>query len=350
MTRVAMLTPYSDPVPGGISTVVSGLQALLRDHGNEVYTLAGEGNGDIAEHSNLGSGVAYVRHSLKRLRRLSVDIVHAHAHWYTLMAAIRYRRVNPDVRLVFTFHTSDLSHWAPLFSWLLARADVLTFVSASQLAQLRNVLRLGGDLRILYPGIYFRTLEDGTKEEWMARYGLSGSFPLIVFVGPLDYPLKVQGVVDLVGVTKHLRETYPTAKLLVVGDGKLKNRVLEASRALEDFVTVTGFVSDPSAAFAIGDIYCHMSYQESFGIAVLEAMSMGSCVVVLSNAGVSELVDDSSGIVVGPDPNSVAEAVRKLAADSGARRMLGLQARETVIRHHTWDARWPILRSIYGFV
>ncbi len=345
-----MLTPYSDPVPGGISSVVSGLQALLRSHGNEVYTLAGEGNGDIAEHSDLGSGVDYVRHALKRLRRLSVDIVHAHAHWYTLMAAIRYRRMNPDARLVFSFHTSDLSRWAPLFAWLLGKADVLTFVSASQLAQLRNVLRLGGDLRILYPGVYQRTLEDGAKEEWIARYGLSRSFPLIVFVGPLDYPLKVQGVVDLVGVTRQLRGTYPTAKLLVVGDGKLKHRVLEAARGSEDSVTVTGFVPDPSAAFAVADVYCHMSYRESFGIAVLEAMSMGSCVVVLSSAGVSELVDDSSGMVVDPDPNSVAETLRRLAADSGARRMLGLKAQETVIRHHTWDARWPILRSIYGSI
>jgi glycosyltransferase involved in cell wall biosynthesis len=345
-----MLTPYSDPVPGGISTVVSGLQTLLRNHGNQVYTLAGAGNGDIANHSNLGIGVDYVRHSLNRLRRLSVDIVHAHAHWYTLMAAIRYRRLNPAARLVFSFHTSDVSRWGPLFSWLLGKADVLTFVSASQLAQLRNVLRLGGDLRILYPGVELRSLESATKEEWLARYELSASFPIIVFVGPLDYPLKVRGVVDLIGVTKQLRGTYPTVKLLVVGDGKLKHRVLEAARGSEGSVIVTGFVPDPSAAFAIADVYCHMSYRESFGIAVLEAMAMGSCVVVLSNAGVSELLDPSSGTVVSPDPNSVAEAVRRLAADPGARRTLGTRARETVARHHTWEARWPILMSIYGSV
>src|SRR5205823_13682986 len=244
---------------------------------------------------------------------------------------------------VFSFHTSELSRWGPMFSWLLGKADVLTFVSASQLAQLRNSLRLGGDLRILYPGVSLTTVEPAKKKEWLARYGLSGSFPLIVFVGPLDYSLKVKGVVDLVGVTKRLRETHPTAKLLVVGDGKLKHRVLEAAQGSEDSVVVTGFVPDPSAAFAIADIYCHMSYRESFGIAVLEAMAMGSCVVVLRSAGVSELLDSSSGIVIGSDPNSVTEAVRRLPDDPVARRTLGIRARATVVRTLPGDARRPLL-------
>jgi len=348
LSRIAVLTPYADPIPGGISTVVLGLRNLLRAHGHETYVLAGAGEGDSPEHSNLGTGLRYVRGALSALRGLSVDVIHCHAHWYTLLAGIWYRRARPSTRLVFSFHTSDVSHWGPIFSWLLSKADVLTFVSASQLSQLRSILRLGGDLRILYPGVIPRVANEAARREWLARCGLSDSFPVIGFVGPLDYPSKVRGVIDLVGIVKQLRTTYPTAKLVVVGDGKLSRRILEAALGAEDAVVVTGFVQDPSPAFASSDIYCHLSYRESFGIAVLEAMSMGSCVVALSSSGVTEIVDDAGVIIVDSDSRHVADAIRRLAADPVARRELGLKARDTALRLHTWEARWPQLASIYG--
>jgi len=328
--------------------VVSGLQTLLSDHGHETFVLAGSGEGDRSEHSNLGSGLAYVHRAVSALRKLSVDIVHAHAHWYTLISAIQYRRTRPSIRLVFSFHTSSVSHWRSVFSWLLGKADVLTFVSASQLAELRRELRLGGDLRILYPGVVPRGVHERIKGEWLARYGLSGSFPVIAFVGPRDHPRKVKGVVDLLGIVKRLRAQYPTAKLVVVGDGKLRSRIVEASRGAEDLVVVTGFVRDPSAGFATSDIYCHLSYSESFGIAVLEAMSMGACVVALNTSGVSEVVDNSAAVVVDPNSQQVAEAIRMLAANPGLRRELGFRARDSALRSHIWEARWPRIASTYG--
>jgi len=348
LSRIAILTPYAEPIPGGISTVVLGLQNLLRGHGHETYVLAGAGEGDSPKHSNLGSDLRYVRRALSALRGLSVDIVHCHAHWYTLVAGIWYRRMRPSTRLVFSFHTSDVSKWGSIFSWLLSKADVLTFVSASQLSQLRGNLRLGGDLRILYPGVIPRVVNIDARREWVARCGLFGSLPVIAFVGPLDYPSKVRGVVDLVGIVKQLRAIYPTAKLVVVGDGKLRHRISDAAVGAEDAILVTGFVRDPSAALATSDIYCHLSYKESFGIAVLEAMSMGSCVVALRSSGVSEIVDDSALIIVNSNPQLVADAIRTLAADHVARQELGLKARANALRSHTWEARWPQLASIYG--
>ena len=328
--------------------MVAGLQGLLKAHGHEIYILAGIGDGDCAEHSNLGSGLSYMHRAVSALKKISVDIVHAHAHWYTLSSAIRYRRTTPSVRLVFSFHTSDVSHWGSIFSWLLSKADVLTFVSASQLADLRRQLRLRGDLRILYPGVAPRVMDESIGKEWLARYGLSGSFPIIAFVGPLDHPRKVMGVVDLLRIVKQLRAQYPTAKLVVVGDGKFKNRLLEASRGAEDVMVLTGFVPNPSAGFATSDIYCHLSYMESFGIAVLEAMSMSCCVVALNTSGVSEVVDDSAAVVVDPDSRQVAEAIQRLAADPLTRRALGSKARDSTLRSHTWEARWPRIASIYG--
>ena len=75
---------------------------------------------------------------------------------------------------------------------------------------------------------------------------------------------------------------------------------------------------------------------------------MGSCVVALSSSGVTEIVDDAGVIIVDSDSRHVADAIRRLAADPVARRELGLKARDTALRLHTWEARWPQLASIYG--
>lgn len=347
MSRIAILTPYAPPVPGGISTFVHGLAVTLRDRGNDVWIIAGEGTGDRDEHSDMGHGRTYVAQVLRRLGTLSPDLVHCHGHRTMLTAAVRYKRRNPGTQVVFSMHTTLNTPASSSLRRDLDDADVLTFVSAAQLAEMRARWRLAGDLRLLQPAILMRTPPSEASRQWAREHGVDGAFPTLMFAGPLEYEEKVAGVLDLVESMRTVREHHPGARLLVVGDGTLRSRVEDAASVFGDAVRVTGFVSDPSLALAAATIYCHISYQEGLPLAVLEAMSLGRCVLASRTGGIPEVIDGSNGRLVARGPARVARAILDLLASPDDMDRLATAARLTILEGYTWTARVTQLRSVY---
>lgn len=349
MVKVALLTPYASPVPGGISTFVTGLSRVLSDHGQNVTILAGEGQGDTPEHSQLGHGRRYVARVYRELMDTRPDVVHCHSHWYTIAAAVRYARGGANPRVVFSFHTTTIPTARVLFTRLLRAADTVTFVSAAQLAEVRDGLRLGGELRIFRPATDLRIPEVDAVERWAQEFGLAEAFPVLAFVGPLEYRGKVDGVIDLIQAVRLVRETHPRVRLLIVGDGAFRRRVEEAAHDLGgDTVTVTGFLADPRVVLASTDLYCHISRKEGLPLALLEAMSLGRCVIASRTGGIPEVVDSSNGVLVDDNPKAIATAICGLAADSDRRSRLGFEARRTIERHFAWTERWALISTLYG--
>ncbi len=348
LSRIALLAPYAPPVPGGISTFVSGLSHALRQRGHEVSLLAGEGDGDTSGHSNLGIRRAFVLRALRGLKDIRPDVIHCHSHWYSLAAGVRYLQKNPGVRLVFSFHTTSTPVLRLRLISLLKRAHVTTFVSAAQLSELRSALRLGGDLRLLRPATQITPIDSAEAGRWASLHRLDGAFPVLVFVGPLEYPRKVAGVIDLVTAFRDVRQMYPKARLLIVGDGSLRPRVDEATANLGESVTVTGFINDSRIALAHADLYCHVSRQEGLPTALLEAMSLGLCVVGSRVGGIPEVLDASNGVLVGPEPKEIGRTICDLLEDSSRRKRLAEAARLTVKQSYTWEARLPQIADIYG--
>ena len=79
------------------------------------------------------------------------------------------------------------------------------------------------------------------------------------------------------------------------------------------------------------------SLSESFGIAIVEAMSVGLPVVASNVGGIPDIVDDGrNGILVPPgDPESLAGAVQALFDDAATYSKLSDAARATVLASFT---------------
>ena len=348
MSRVALLTPYAAPVPGGISTFVRGLAELLDLHGDEVFLFAAEGNGDHIRRSNLGFGRAFVARATRGLEELRPDVIHCHSHWYALAASVRYARRHPGTRLVFSFHTTSVPFLKVPFVRLLNQAHVTTFVSSAQQAHIRFTLRLAGDLRIFRPATNVPKADPDEMNQWASRLTLERAFPILVFVGPLEYEKKVAGVIDLVRAFVDVQARYPEARLLIVGDGSLRSSVQAAASALPDSVTITGFLGNPALAMARADIYCQVTRQEGLPIAMLEAMSMGRCVIGSRVGGIPEVLDGTNGVIVGLKPAEIARVICELLENRQRRNALGQCARRTIERFYTWESRIPLLASMYA--
>ena len=119
-----------------------------------------------------------------------------------------------------------------------------------------------------------------------------------------------------------VRETLPTARLRIVGDGPEMPRIRSLIRSLRlgDAVTLVGSlegVDDIRAEFARADVFCLPSRQEGFGIVYLEAMAAGLPIVAADCGATPETAPHGEvSILVGPDDvEGLASALARVLAD-----------------------------------
>jgi glycosyltransferase involved in cell wall biosynthesis len=131
-------------------------------------------------------------------------------------------------------------------------------------------------------------------------------------------------------------------------------RQLVADLNLGDLVTFVEHVPRDQLVemYRATDIFCMPSI-ETYGVAILEAMSCGCAVLVADANGPGEIVQPGSGVKVlleQPEQfiRDYAARIAQLVGDTALRRRLGGEAREHVTRHHDWKRIGNALREIYA--
>lgn len=130
-----------------------------------------------------------------------------------------------------------------------------------------------------------------------------------------------KGFFDLIDVFKNIVKVKPEYKLILVGDGSLKNQIQEKiiNEGLEKNVELTGFIKKEklNELYKKAKIYLMTSFEESFGLVAAEAQSYKIPVITFSSAtGVVELLDGSGIVVKNRDKNKMADETINLINDS----------------------------------
>jgi glycosyltransferase involved in cell wall biosynthesis len=125
-------------------------------------------------------------------------------------------------------------------------------------------------------------------------------------------------------------------KFLIVGDGDLKDQMIDLSRTLglEERVIFQGFRDDVPAILNSVDIYCLPSLWEGLPIGVLEAMAMRKAVIATSIDGTKEIISSGENGLLIPvkSPDMLAKAIITLSNDSKLRNKLANAAKETIVK------------------
>lgn len=176
-----------------------------------------------------------------------------------------------------------------------------------------------------------------------ARYGLSADAWVWLFVGEASKGLQ-EALAALAKV--------PTATLLVVTRSDVAaSRGAARALGVEHRVVFHGVENEMRLAYRAADVFVYPSRYDTFALVVAEAMASELPVVVSTQVGAAEWIDEGkNGFLVHPD--DVALLVQRLTsieADRELARALGAAARSTVAEH-TWDECASATAGVYESV
>lgn len=149
------------------------------------------------------------------------------------------------------------------------------------------------DIRVIHLGIEINN-EFYKKED----FGLKESDFVIGTVMRLE---RVKNPLFLVETFSFIEKKEKNAKLIIVGDGSLREEVEKKIEelSLKDKIILLGFRDDVRKIYGIFDIFVLPSLKEGFSIVTLEAMSSSLPVVVFDSLGVRDIVEDGvNGFII----------------------------------------------------
>jgi glycosyltransferase involved in cell wall biosynthesis len=160
---------------------------------------------------------------------------------------------------------------------------------------------------------------------------------------PLDVPLigtlgelkEAKGQRDFVLAAAEIAKAVPDAWFVVAGEENSARR--QFRRELRRLAVVLGlhkrfvwldWLADTAPFHAAVDVFVAPSHNESFGLAVLEAMARGKAIVTTETEGAKQLFGRDGNIVPIMDPVAIANAVSELLRDDERRTAAGERARQ----------------------
>lgn len=264
--------------------------------------------------------------ALRRIRRrFAFDLIHAHNAIPAADAVLRARLPQP---LVLSEHGPDVL-WVPQHlpdgESAVRRAFATARLTLANSAGVAALVRRQGapDVRVVHLGT------DLPGETIKRRETL-------VTVGHL---IARKRHADVIRALWLLRDKHPRLRYLVIGDGPERGALEQLARDLEVDVEFAGQLEHEAALEAARrcSLFVMPSIDEAFGVAYVEAMAAGvPAIGSMGEPGPQEIGD---GLVLVPpgDVEALAAQIDELLAEPRYLHELGHQARDTVVRHFTWE-------------
>lgn len=309
--------------------------------------------------------VGFVRGLIKTLRENRYDVIHNHLGVYSGLAVWVARRVG--IPVVTTFHSSEfpaankalslpgLVHLRSLYGrfslgYAIRHSDMLTAVSRGVIEEVvPNRPELRAKTVVTHLGVDIP--EPATKDD-KARFreelGWAEDTPLVCHVGRF---FEQKNHFGLLAMFERVLRQAPGAKLVLVGDGPLKEPVEDyvKTRNLQESVRFLGSRDDAVSVMACCDVFAFPSFWEGFGIVALEANSVCVPVVGSDVVGTNEAVENGKTALLfeTSDLDSMAAAVVRLINDRAYAASLGSAGRARAKELFSMQASVEGLMRVY---
>lgn len=358
--NVALVTPFTLRVACGISQHVLGLRAALEHLGHEAVVLApASRDHEVPQPGVITIGRGYPLHTNGAVAHLmfdptrygqvrpllvqhGIELVHLQDPLTPLLPFLAFEAAQRlGIPIIGTFHAYRYRRpW-----WTLPFLPYLRRLIAGLEARIA-VSPAARDYALTYGPAEFEVIPNGLDARWFAPPAAlppwpEGATDNILFVGRFDEPRK--GLRTLLDAMRRVWERKPQVHVTVVGSGDSRRVLSQFGDATLGRVRFAGFVPDDELPgyFHACDLFCAPATGgESFGMVLAQAMAAGAPIVATNIPGYASVVGhDREGVLVPPnDPESLANAILGLLADSGRRARYGRAGRS-----HAADLAWSAI-------
>lgn len=378
--RIVHLINSIDPVSGGPANVLARLAPVQVNRGHEVTIISADGPAGVTEIDErlTGAGVrvepkgpgsgpfAKAPRAVEELKRAigsGVDVVHGHGLWQHLVhwgaSVCRASGVPYIIRPCGMLDPWSLSQGRlkkTLFLALKAKKDLnaaggLHFTTETE-RKLVEPMNLRARPFVIPNGLdWDEFAELPPSGAFRSRHEI-GDRPLVVFLSRLHHK---KGL-DLL-LPAFAEAAPPDAVLALVGPGEPGYvdglRSQGEQLGIADRLIFTGMLngSERIEALADADVFALPSYQENFGVAVIEAAAAGTPVLISDQVNIWDEVEAAEvGRVVPCEVAPVAQAMREMLADPATLDSTGARARSWARDHFAWTSIAAQVDAMYEAV
>ncbi len=343
--KIALVTPYDYPYPGGVTEHITALDRYFRALGHDTRIIAASSTDEdvLSDHVIKVSGAvspvpfsgSKARITLsppvyqrvkKILKDEDFDVVHVHEPSVPMLSLAVLR--HSHALNVGTFHAYRESNAVyeyarPLVKRVLGRLDGRIFVSEPVREYITHYFP--GDYTIIPNGIDCARFASPDIKP-IERF--NDGRPSILFVGRLE---QRKGFRHLLRAYPYIKRAVPEVRLIVVGayGDDEKNPLVRYARTHRlRGIHFVGYVSPEEMPryYRSATLFCAPSTGfESFGIVLLEAMAAGLPIVASDIAGYRAVLENcAEGFLVPPgDEQVIADSIIDLLRDPARREQMG---------------------------
>lgn len=169
--------------------------------------------------------------------------------------------------------------------------------------------------------------------------------------------VKKKAPMNTIRAFQKVSESHSEAKLIMVGDGELLDEAKKMvdSLKLNEQVDFKGVCSQREISALFTNVVAYVQHSvktedndsEGTPLAILEAMASGIPVIATYHAGIPDIVDSTTGILVSEgDINAMALAMRHLVEDKELAVTLGKNGRMRIEKHYTQEQYMDALSEL----
>ena len=293
----------------------------------------------------------------RQLRENIFSLVHSHERIFA--ADIFTLHGIPHRYWVHNVRRKKMSFYDLVTAWvekkLVEEGNCKKFIAVSSLTKdifLQEYQINPDKVSVINPGVdlndYAQRNKDSVRNTIRRELGINIADPVILFA---SMNFEIKGLDDVLFSLAKLKAQNRKFKLIVAGKGNIKKYTKMAKEAqINSDVIFTGPVNKEKLIrmYLASDLYIMLSKFDTFGMVVLEAMAAGLPVIISSNVGAKDLVqEDKNGFIVSntSDTEYIATKIA-LLLDENIRRPLAEAAYQTAAQN-TWDAVTKKYAAIY---
>jgi glycosyltransferase involved in cell wall biosynthesis len=314
----------------------------LREAGAKVSCMSARSNVQIMMQAN---------RLARYIRENNITLIHCHLPWAGILG--RLVRQLTGVPLLYTEHNK-----LERYHFLTRKMNVLTLgwndrvlaVSGEVAASIRKFKGSQFPVQTIFNGVDTQKYSPEFCDKKIAKRNL-GIPPQALVVGNVCVFRIQKRLMVWLDVAAKVKKQNPFVKFVLVGEGPVKEEVVNKIHALElgDYVLLPGLQEDVRPYLAAMDVFMSSSLFEGLPVALLEAMAMELPVVATAAGGIPEMVEDgNSGFVVPVNqPEQLLPIVIQLLEDGGLRERTGKAARSRIEERYSIQQMVRNLEEIY---